>query len=162
MDLNGATVRQNELLSEAETRKHQARVSEILHLFVRRLLDCADKHDESKLTSPEAEIFAEYTEKLKSSTYGSDEYKSFLAAMKPALDHHYARNRHHPECHNNGVNDMTLIDLIEMISDWKSASERHNDGNILKSIEINTKRFNIDAQLSGILVNTVKFLSLVE
>ena len=30
-------------------------------------------------------------------TYGSDEYKACLTEMKPALDHHYAANRHHPE-----------------------------------------------------------------
>lgn len=54
-------------------------------------------HDISKFDSPEREVFDEMTPKLKSSTYGSDEYKGFLAQMKPALDHHYAHNDHHPE-----------------------------------------------------------------
>lgn len=148
--------------AEIETRKHQARVASILHLFVRKLLDRADTHDKSKIESPEVKVFSEYTKKLKDVTYGTEEYNRFLAEMKPALDHHYAKNRHHPEFHKDGINDMNLIDLIEMIADWKSASERHNDGNILISIDKNKKRFNIDAQLASILVNTVKFLSLVE
>ena len=76
--------------------------------------------------------------------------------MKPALDHHYAKNKHHPEHYPDGINDMTLVDLVEMFADWKAATMRHNDGNLLKSIEINTKRFNIDKQLAQIFVNTAK------
>lgn len=55
----------------------------------------------------------------------------------------------------NGINDMDLVDLMEMICDWKAASKRHNDGNILKSLELNKDRFHIDAQLYSILKNTV-------
>jgi hypothetical protein len=76
--------------------------------------------------------------------YGSDEYQQCLNELKPALEHHYATYRHHPEHFPNGVNDMNLIDLCEVIADWKAASERHNDGNLIKSIEINAKRFHID------------------
>lgn len=148
--------------AEVETRKHQHRVTEILHQFMSKLMDRADAHDKSKTEEPEVAIFAEYTPKLAGVTYGSAEYVQYLGEMKPALDHHYAKNRHHPEHFPEGVTDMTLIDLVEMLADWKAASERHDDGNILQSIEKNRKRFNIDAQLAAILVNTVKFLSLVE
>ena len=79
--------------------------------------------------------------------------------MKPALEHHYAKNRHHPEHHKNGINDMNLIDLIEMFCDWKASSERQNDGNILKSIEINGKRFHMSPQLIEIFENTTKDLN---
>jgi hypothetical protein len=148
--------------AEVETRKHQQRVTEILHLFMSKLMDRADVHDKSKTESPEVETFAVYTAKLRGVTYGSDEYKRYLSEMEPALKHHYAKNRHHPEHFPEGVTDMTLIDVVEMLADWKAASERHDDGNILQSIEKNRKRFNIDAQLAAILINTVKFLSLVE
>jgi len=36
---------------------------------------------------------------------------------------------------------MQEIDKLEMIADWQAAVSRHKDGNILKSIEINQKRF---------------------
>jgi hypothetical protein len=36
---------------------------------------------------------------------------------------------------------MSEIDKLEMIADWKAAVTRHKDGDILKSIEINQKRF---------------------
>ena len=51
---------------------------------------------------------------------------------------------------------MNLIDLCELIADWKAASERHNNGNLIKSIEINAERFQIDDQLKQILLNTAK------
>jgi hypothetical protein len=42
-----------------------------------------------------------------------------------------------------------------MIVDWKAASERHADGDILRSIEINQSRFGYSDELKQILVNTV-------
>lgn len=89
-------------------------------------------------------------------TYGSEEYQACLKAIKPALDHHYANNCHHPEHYKNGVDDMDFIDLVEMIADWKAATKRHNDGNILKSLEKNKERFHISDQLNNILMNTVE------
>jgi hypothetical protein len=75
--------------------------------------------------------------------------------MKPALDHHYAKNRHHPEHFKNGINEMNILDIIEMLADWKAATIRHNDGNLRKSIEHNAKRFGIDTQLTRILMNSM-------
>ena len=103
--------------------------------------------------------FDEYTPKLKHCTYGSEEYKSFLAGLKPALDIHYKNNRHHPEHFANGIKDMTLLDLLEMLCDWKASSERHADGNIYRSIEINQSRFGYSDEVKAILKNTVDFLS---
>ena len=54
------------------------------------------------------------------------------------------------------VSGMDLLDIVEMLCDWKAATLRHADGNILKSIEINRKRFGIDDQLANILINTVR------
>ena len=53
---------------------------------------------------------------------------------------------------------MNLIDLIEMLCDWKSASLRHNDGDVLKSIKINQKRFGYSDELKTILLNTIDYL----
>lgn len=49
---------------------------------------------------------------------------------------------------------MTLPDILEMFADWKASSERQNSGNILKSIEHNSGRFNINPQLVKIFENT--------
>lgn len=108
------------------------------------------------MEDPELEIFDEYTPKLKNSTYGSEEYMGFLTEMTVALDHHYSNNRHHPEYFENGVDGMTLIDLVEMLADWKAATERHADGDLNKSFEFQQKRFNLSDQLVSILRNTAK------
>ena len=125
-------------LTNDATRQHIERVRNLLNDAVRELLARGEKHDQSKLKDPEVSTFVEYTPKLKDSTYGSDEYKGYLEAMKPALEHHYHYNRHHPEHFGaRGVNGMNLIDLLEMFCDWKAAGERHADGDIYHSIEHN-------------------------
>lgn len=141
-----------------ETRKHIMLVSRNINTFVRELLTRAENHDASKLESPEVEYFALYTDKLSGTTYGSPEFNAMKAEMKPALDHHYVNNPHHPECHKRGISGMSLIDIIEMFSDWHASSKRHNDGNIRKSIEINGKRFDMSPQLVEIFENTVRVL----
>ena len=99
------------------------------------------------------------TEKLKSSTYGSEAYKQMLKDLQPTLDHHYANNSHHPEHYPNGIDDMDLFDIVEMLMDWKAASERHEDGNIYKSIDINKDRFKMSDQLYQIFKKTASNLN---
>lgn len=141
--------------SEQSTVQHIRRVQALLSDVANRLIQRAIVHDASKLEEPEASVFDEYTSKLKGSTYGSEEYKQFLVGMKPALDHHYANNSHHPEHWPNGIKDMSLLDLIEMLVDWKAASERHENGSITKSLEINKPRFGYGDELQTILSRTV-------
>jgi len=141
--------------SRPATYEHIQTVQRLLARVVRDLLKRSEEHDQSKLRSPEVEVFDEYTPKLAGSTYGSEEYKSFLAAMKPALDHHYAANSHHPEHYPNGIQGMSLLDLVEMLCDWKAATMRHNDGDIRKSIEINQQRFGYSDELKQLLYNTL-------
>ena len=140
--------------STADTLKHIKRVNELLIVGATELLSRGRFHDNSKLESPEKELFDEYTPKLKNCTYGSSEYQQYLEELKVALDHHYQHNSHHPEFYSNGIDGFDLYDLIEMFFDWKAASERHADGDIYKSIEINKVRFNMSDQLVRILHNT--------
>lgn len=142
--------------SEADTLKHIKRVAELLSFAATELIRRAIVHDNSKLASPEKELFDTYTPLLKDCTYGSDDYKRYLKGLKVALDHHYANNSHHPEHYKNGVNGFDLFDLIEMAMDWCAAVERHNDGDIFKSLEINTERFQLSNQIVCILHNTFK------
>ena len=139
-----------------ETEEHADIVWVYMNRFIHDLIVRKKRHDDSKMESPELQTFAKYTPKLKETTYNSDKYKQYLKKMKPALEHHYKENRHHPEHFENGIKGMTLIDLIEMISDWKAASERHNNGDIIKSIEINQKRFGYSDDIKQILLNTVQ------
>lgn len=143
---------------QLETIKHIENVRKYIKLLTDMLVLRGIKHDASKLESPEVEIFTEATPKLAGLTYGSAEYEASLEEIKVALDHHYAANRHHPEHFPNGINDMTLVDIVELLCDWKASSLRHNDGNLLKSIELNAERFGYDEQLKQIFINTAKLI----
>ncbi len=138
-----------------ETYQHKQKVAKLLSWIVSELNARSINHDNTKLVNPEVDIFTEYTPKLAGCTYGSDEYKQFLIDMRPALDHHYILNSHHPEYYANGISGMDLVDLVEMICDWKAATMRHADGDIDKSLEINQKRFGYSDELKQIFKNTV-------
>lgn len=145
-----------------DTMRHIEAVRNLIGLAVKELLTRAQEHDQAKMVPPEVKYFAEFTPKLKDSRYGSEEYSNFLKELKPALDHHYARYRHHPEHFPNGINDMNLVDLLEMFCDWMASSRRHSDGNILKSIELNRTRFNMPDALVNIFRNTASYLEQLE
>jgi hypothetical protein len=144
--------------SRIATYEHIQTVQRLMGGLIADLMKRQERHDHSKLVSPEVEAFDEYTPKLAGSIYGSDEYRGFLAGMKPALDHHYAANSHHPEHYPGGIRGMSLLDLVEMLADWKAATLRHADGDIRKSIEINQKRFGYSEELKQILLNTLPAL----
>lgn len=141
---------------KVDTIKHIEKVRYYIRMITDRLTTRGVNHDKTKLKSPEVELFTEYTPRLASTQYGSEEYKESLAGLKPALDHHYANSRHHPEHFSKGIADMNLVDIVEMLCDWKAASERQRDGNLLKSIEQNAQRFGYDDQLKQIFLNTAK------
>ncbi|MFI0461461.1 MAG: DUF5662 family protein [Ilumatobacteraceae bacterium] len=101
---------------------------------------------------------------------------------------HYANNSHHPEhyqkqvciicfaefdanhkdnCNKCGngylskepnIGGMSLLDLVEMLCDWKAAGERHTNGSMERSLVVNKERFKISEQLQSILENTAKEL----
>lgn len=139
-----------------DTMQHIETVRKMMLKLIIQLMYRAHEHDQTKLAEPEVDLFVKYTPELAKCHYGSPEYQTALAGLKPALDHHYGQNRHHPEHFKNGINDMNLIDLIEMIVDWKAATLRQKDGNIRKSIELNMNRFGISPQLAKIMENTIE------
>ena len=144
--------------SRTATLEHKQQVLKYMNIVIQELIQRAAVHDNSKLQSPEVEYLNEAAEKypLDKIHYGTPEYAESKAFLKPALDHHYSVNRHHPEHFLNGVRDMNLIDLVEMICDWKASTLRQPGGNILKSIHSNAApdKFNYSQELSGIFVNT--------
>lgn len=154
--MSNETENDKTVLGKLETIKHIHRVRHFLSMMIEELDKRAREHDLSKLESPEKEIFGEYTPELAKVDYGTPEYQALLEKVKPAIEHHYSKNRHHPEFFDNGINGMDLCDLLEMICDWRAATERHKNGNILQSIEFNAKRYGISDQLTEILYNTAK------
>lgn len=148
--------------STADTLEHIDKVQGRMADAVQRLARRALAHDASKLESPEKEAFDAVTPALRGLTYGSLEYHANTARLGEALKHHYANNSHHPEHYPDGIAGMSLLDLVEMLCDWKAASERHADGDIARSLRINRERFGIGEQLAAILENTAVELEWME
>jgi len=134
--------------------KVQARLEEVCN----RLTARAAWHDSSKLIEPEKSGYDQITEQLRDLEYGSDAYRAALKANRPTIDHHYQKNDHHPEHWPNGIADMSLLSIVEMICDWKADSERMKQGSIAASLTHNKERFGISDQLAQVLENTVREL----
>jgi hypothetical protein len=150
--------------SRPETYEHIEKVRGYLLGAATNLLRRAHEHDLSKLREPELATFDEFTPKLKDLVYGSDEYRECLRQMKPALEHHYAHNPHHPEYHEAGIRGMSLLDLIEMLCDWYAASQRtrqEEGADFGRSIALNADRFGYDRELGAILANTARELGMI-
>lgn len=109
-------------------------------------------HDNSKFSNEELPYF-EKVEDIKVKEYQDDNYKKSMEILKPALDHHYSINRHHPEHFENGVDEMNLLDLIEMVFDWEASARVHGTE---FNPEDNFNRFNISSQLGNIIKNTIR------
>lgn len=148
-------VKRHEVQQDIE--KHIRNVQYLLEKVKHALVTRQKTHDASKLTSAELPVYAECAPRLKELSFGSAEYKHVLSVMKPALDHHYAFNRHHPEHFKDGVCGMTLIDLVEMICDWKASAVRDGQ-DVQDSITFCARRFGLTPQLALILRNTVTAL----
>ena len=144
-----------EKITNAETMRHILTIRALLMEAVRELVNRGDAHDLSKLAPPEVDYFTKNTHTLAKLTYGSEEYKQALANMKPALENHYAHNKHHTEHWPNGIHDMDLFDMLEMLLDWKAATLRHANGDILKSIELNAVRYGMPPALVKLIKNTL-------
>lgn len=142
-----------------DTWEHIHEVRKNIHKIQVLLGDRAIKHDLTKMMDNiECAIFAESTDKLKGLEYGTQEYKDNLVTIEPAIAQHHKANRHHPEFHKDGIDGMNLVDIMEMICDWKAATLRSKDGNIYYSLEVQRERFEISDQLMNIFKNTLPLL----
>lgn len=142
--------------AEIVTRKHMQRVSELLGDTAIEFIQRGQRHDLSKLEPVELEPLQKMQDLIDAegqAPYGSDEYKRRTALLGPMLENHYANNSHHPEHYENGINGMDLFDVLEMVMDWKAASERGDESKINVSASI--ERFGISEQLAEIIRNTI-------
>ena len=145
--------------SRPETYEHIQRVRYYVGQAVDNLRSRAAEHDQSKLVDPELPYWDVATPRLQTLTYGSEEYRASLKELKPAIEHHYAVNDHHPEFYEQGVRGMSLMALLEMTCDWKAASERMGAKRSFEDgIAHNQERFGFGDELADILRNTAREL----
>lgn len=100
-----------------------------MHTVTSALERRAILHDESKFRLDELGGFVRINAAAREHPYGSPEYKASLASENSpggCIHTHYERNSHHPEHHAN-IEDMGLLDLIEMVCDWKAAADGYGN-----------------------------------
>jgi hypothetical protein len=145
--------------SAEKTLRHIARVQELLSEAAVELLRRGAVHDRSKFDPTEAEPLAQMDELIAREgnvPFGSPEYEARKALLGPMLKHHYTANSHHPEHFENGVNGMTLFDVVEMFVDWKAASERGEQSSM--ALAKACEKYAIAPQLADIMRNTASGL----
>lgn len=159
----GYDMTHDEASGAVETLKHKHRVCHLVMCFVFSLIRRGEDHDDSKVGEGELAGFATATKNLKHTEYGTPGYQKCLDELKPLIELHHSKNRHHVQCHKNGILGMSLIDVLEMLADWKAAGERHEDGgDILRSIKINSAKHGFDKQILALLVNTAEEMGWME
>ncbi|MFA5132907.1 MAG: DUF5662 family protein [Candidatus Paceibacterota bacterium] len=144
-----------------DTLLHIGEVQENLEIFIGELRQRGLAHDRTKLQELEFDAFVSTRPKFKKANYGSPEYQECVDAIKPAIDHHYQLNRHHTAFHQEGINEMNLIDILEMVADWRAAARRSPTQTFEQSLDYAFNKYKIDEQLKGIILHTLKDLNWV-
>jgi hypothetical protein len=133
----------NKVINFIDVTYHKILVFWFVLKFCLALLKRAITHDISKYSEFETPYYEELFFDLLVVDYGSAKYYELIGKLKPAKLHHYSQNRHHPEHWENGASDMSPLDLVEMLCDWKAAGMGNGTGNMTKSIEVNSKKYNL-------------------
>lgn len=145
--------------SDAATIDHIGKVRENMRQIINRLMQQSERHDASKMIEPERSGYAALHEDMLSVKYGTPEYAAVVEKHKPTVEHHYMCNSHHPECYEKGVREMDLFDILEMLADWKAASERASSKtSFADGFMHNRERFNIPDDLFQTMIYTVEAL----
>lgn len=134
---------------------HISGVRRRVTLVCTALMNRAITHDNSKYSEKELNAHISMTDEMDGVKYGTDTYYAIKRRYESLSAEHSANNRHHPEHHPNGIDDMNLVDVIEMLCDWLTGSE--NTGTpVERSLEINEEHYNVSPQLMNLLRNTIR------
>lgn len=118
-------------LFRRRTSLHVQRVRDNIYLwqdkhteFFEELSSRASNHDKSKFFEPELTpyIWLTWENHCLLNNIPLELDQDIKYSIAHAISHHITKNRHHPEFHSNPDN-MTKVDLIEMVCDWKAIGQ---------------------------------------
>lgn len=94
------------------------------------LLKRGASHDTSKWSSEEMPLYVWLTEFYRCKNLNIDfSYPEGLEErVSEASDHHEKNNPHHPESHKS-IDDMSDVDIIEMVCDWTAMAQELGEEN---------------------------------
>lgn len=140
--------------TESYIRNHIKRVQNKLFKLIAALTIRSQEHDKSKLEEPEFSLWKKMDEEPRY-PYGSKEYKNKIERYRELFEMHYKKNPHHPEHFQNGISDMTLIDLVEMLCDWISYKDNISVTEAIEMVEKQSERFEYSDEIKNMLINTL-------
>ncbi len=132
--------------------RHIMTVQGLLRRVARQLLDRADGHDLSKLAPDELGGMIEID--AIAGRYGLNSPEYMAALSGEAIQLHQSRHSHHPEYHPNGIEDMDIFDLIEMVCDWKAANQLRGHPEWGKSVDMMAERLSLSPEYV-LLINLI-------
>ncbi len=145
-----------------DTLRHISEVAENLSDMIHDLEKRSISHDRSKLEEFEFDIMTEKLPIFRKANRESKEYKKSVTAIRAFLDHHYDYNRHHPQFHKNGFADMNLLDILEMIADWKAINKNNSDLSFKESLPETFEMYNIPKNMQKHIIATLEYLDWIE
>ena len=112
-------------------------LDEIAHELERRGM----AHDLSKMLDDEFAGFSRINAAARINKFGSPEYSEAMKRESGTIDLHFSRNSHHAEyAAVHGGPELTFLDIIEMVCDWRGAQQGYNDPRPwLETVELNFK-----------------------
>ena len=125
--------------------RHQKHIEANIGDLIAELSHRAHIHDQSKLSASELPGFVEIHCIAREHPLGAPEYE---AAMRTStcIKEHFSKNSHHPE-HHESVGSMGWLDIIEMVFDWKAASDTYGLQSLREGINYQHERHQFtDAQ----------------
>lgn len=126
-----------EQLFQERTKKHidlvianMEKLQSFKNVHSETLIERAFLHDRSKYSIEEYAAYIWLTTKHDKENKGLEfEFPGNIEkAVKKATLHHIKNNKHHPQAHKN-FNRMSLIDVLEMVSDWTAMAQELNQNN---------------------------------
>ena len=134
-------------------KNHIKSVQRKLKVLIDELQKRLENHDKSKLTD---ELwYWEFMDQEPKYPYGSKEYFSKKKRNEMVFQMHYKNNRHHPEHFMNGINDMNLIDIMEMLCDWISYKDDISITDAVDIVEKQSRRFGFSDEIKNLMLNTL-------
>ena len=138
---------------------HKTAVEISMNKLAKRIRIRGSRHDNSAMSGLEHAIGSMYSKHKLPTHWISDPTTlgNYPKDIQSAIKSHYENNDHHPEHFENGMYDMNIIQLTEMICDvFETLRENGvSQSDVHHHIEHMCNNYNIAEPLSSIIKNTI-------
>lgn len=128
----------------ARITRHIMTVQSLVRRLAYQLMLRADTHDLSKFAPDEFGGMIEIDRIADEQGLNSPAYMEALSGG--AIQLHQSRHPHHPEYHSRGIEDMSLLDIVEMVCDWKAANQLRGHPAWGESVQMMADRLNLSSE----------------